>query len=47
VVRAHRLQDLVGLGILPEPAASFLDASVQAGLNILVSGATLPGTERR
>ena len=43
VVRAHRLQDLVGLGSLTEPAASFLDASVKAGLNILVSGATQAG----
>jgi pilus assembly protein CpaF len=43
VVRAHRLQDLVGLGSLTEPAASFLDVSVQAGLNILVSGATQAG----
>src|SRR4051794_31125655 len=43
VVRAHRLQNLVGLGSLTEPAASFLDASVQAGLNILVSGATQAG----
>ena len=43
VVRAHRLQDLVGLGSLTEPAAVFLDASVRAGLNILVSGATQAG----
>lgn len=47
VVRAHRLQDLVGLGSLTEPAAAFLDASVRAGLNILVSGATRTGSERR
>ena len=36
VVRAHRLQELVGLGSLTEQAAAFLDASVRAGLNILV-----------
>jgi len=43
VVRAHRLPDLVGLGSLTEQAAAFLDASVRAGLNILVSGATQAG----
>ena len=43
VVRAHRLHDLVGLGSLTEQAAAFLDASVRAGLNILVSGATQAG----
>jgi pilus assembly protein CpaF len=43
VVRAHHLQDLVGLGRLTDPAASLLEASVAAGLNILVSGATQAG----
>jgi pilus assembly protein CpaF len=43
VVRAHRLHDLVGLSSLTEQAAAFLDASVRAGLNILVSGATQAG----
>ena len=38
VVRAARLHDLVGLGSLTEPAAAFLDASVRAGLNIVVAG---------
>ena len=43
VVRAARLQDLVGLGSLTEGAASFLDASVRAGLNIVVAGGTQAG----
>lgn len=40
VVRASRLGDLVELGTLTPGAAAFLDASVKAGLNILVSGGT-------
>ncbi|GAA4811324.1 ATPase, T2SS/T4P/T4SS family [Nocardioides caeni] len=40
VVRASRLEDLVGLGTLTAAAAEFLDASVRAGLNVLVSGGT-------
>jgi len=43
VVRATHLRDLVALGSLTEGAATFLDASVRAGLNILVSGATQSG----
>jgi pilus assembly protein CpaF len=43
VVRAARLHDLVGLGSLTEQAASFLDASVRAGLNIVVAGSTQAG----
>jgi pilus assembly protein CpaF len=43
VVRAARLHDLVALGSLTEQGASFLDASVQAGLNIVVSGGTQAG----
>lgn len=43
VARARRTSDLVRLGSLTEQAAKFLDASVQAGLNILVSGATQAG----
>ena len=38
VVRAAALHDLVSLGSLSPRAASFLDASVRAGLNILVDG---------
>ncbi len=43
VLRAGRLRDLVELGSLTEPAADFLDASVKAGLNILVAGGTQAG----
>lgn len=43
VVRAHRLEDLVRSGSLSPEASRFLDASVDAGLNILVSGATQAG----
>lgn len=43
VVRAGRLADLVALGTLTSQAASFLDAAVAAGLNILVSGGTQAG----
>jgi pilus assembly protein CpaF len=43
VVRAARLHDLVALGSLTDQAAAFLDASVRAGLNILVAGATQAG----
>ena len=41
--RAWRTADLVRLGSLTPRVAAFLDASVQAGLNILVSGATQAG----
>ncbi|MBN0040275.1 CpaF family protein [Cellulosimicrobium cellulans] len=43
VVRASHLDDLVRLGSLTSQAAGFLDASVRAGLNILVAGATQAG----
>jgi pilus assembly protein CpaF len=43
VVRASRLQDLVGLGSLSDQAARFLDASVKAGLNVVVAGGTQAG----
>ena len=43
VVRASSLQDLVGLGSLTDQAARFLDASVRAGLNIVVAGGTQAG----
>lgn len=43
VVRASRLDDLVALGSLTAQAASFLDASVRAGLNIVVAGGTQAG----
>ncbi|WP_167202451.1 CpaF family protein [Actinomyces respiraculi] len=40
---ATRTADLVRLGSLTGQAAAFLDACVQAGLNVLVSGATQAG----
>ncbi|HLZ27486.1 MAG TPA: ATPase, T2SS/T4P/T4SS family [Chloroflexota bacterium] len=43
VLRAQSLHELVGLGALPGAAAEFLDAAVQAGVNILVSGPTGSG----
>jgi pilus assembly protein CpaF len=43
VVRASRLEDLVGLGSLSSRAAAFLDASVRAGLNVMVAGGTQAG----
>ena len=42
-LRAGRLSDLVQLGTLSPEAARFLEASVQAGLNILVAGGTQAG----
>ena len=43
VVRASRLAELVDLGTLTPAAAGFLEASVRAGLNILVAGGTQAG----
>jgi pilus assembly protein CpaF len=43
VLRAQSLRELVELGALPAAAADFLDAAVQAGVNILVSGPTGSG----
>src|SRR5207244_12818736 len=43
VLRAQSRQDMVELGALSAAAAEFLDASVQAGVNILVSGQTGSG----
>jgi pilus assembly protein CpaF len=43
VLRAHSLEQLVVLGTLPGPAAHFLEAAVQAGTNIIVSGPTGSG----
>jgi pilus assembly protein CpaF len=43
VLRANRLSGLVDLGSLTPHAARFLDASVRAGLNILVAGGTQAG----
>ncbi|MBA2956114.1 CpaF family protein [Nocardioides sp. MAH-18] len=43
VLRAGRLGELVELGSLTPTAAAFLEASVRAGLNILVAGGTQTG----
>jgi pilus assembly protein CpaF len=43
VLRANRLDELVRLGSLDEAVGAFLAASVAAGLNIVVSGATQAG----
>ncbi|MCZ2810234.1 ATPase, T2SS/T4P/T4SS family [Modestobacter sp. VKM Ac-2979] len=43
VLQAHSLDELVALGTLTSQVARFLEASVAAGLNILVSGGTAQG----
>ncbi|HEX2074264.1 MAG TPA: ATPase, T2SS/T4P/T4SS family, partial [Geodermatophilus sp.] len=43
VLQAHSLDELVALGALTAQAARFLEASVAAGLNILVAGGTQAG----
>jgi pilus assembly protein CpaF len=43
VLTAARLHELVELGTLTTQAATFLEASVRAGLNILVAGGTQAG----
>jgi pilus assembly protein CpaF len=43
VVRAHTLDELVGLGTLSSAAARFLEAAVVAGLNVIVAGGTQAG----
>ena len=43
VVRARSVSDLVGLGMLTEQAAVFLEAAVVSGLNIVVAGGTQSG----
>ncbi len=43
ILRASALDQLVELGTLSESAASFLDAAVQGGVNILISGPTGSG----
>jgi pilus assembly protein CpaF len=43
VLKAARLSDLVELGSLTPSAAAFLEASVRAGLNVLVAGGTQAG----
>ena len=46
VVKADHLEDLVHLGTLTRAAARFLEASVVAGLNILVAGGTQAGMKQ-
>lgn len=43
LLRAHSLDELVRLDTLSDSVAQFLDAAVQAGVNILVSGPTGSG----
>lgn len=43
ILRAYSLEQLVQIGTLTESAAQFLDAAIQAGVNILVSGSTGAG----
>jgi pilus assembly protein CpaF len=43
VLTAARLGELVELGTLTQQSAAFLEASVRAGLNVLVAGATQAG----
>jgi pilus assembly protein CpaF len=43
VLRAHSLDELVRLGTLTAPCARLLEASVVAGLNLVVAGATQAG----
>lgn len=42
-LRAHRVEELVRLDTMDEKTARFLEASVQAGLNLVVSGGTQTG----
>jgi pilus assembly protein CpaF len=43
VISADSLDELVDLGTLTPPASAFLEASVAAGLNIIVAGGTQAG----
>ncbi len=43
IVKAQRLNELVALGTLTPHAAAFLDASMMAGLNVIVAGGTQSG----
>ena len=47
VLPATRLDDLVAIGTLTTTAARFLEASVVAGLNIVVAGGTQAGAVKR
>jgi len=43
VAKAHKLDDLIALGTADRAVVDFLDASVRAGLNLVVSGGTQAG----
>ena len=43
LLRAHTLDDLIALQTLTDEAGAFLEAAVQAGLNMLISGGTGSG----
>lgn len=43
IVKADNLDDLVRLGTMTKQAATFLDAAVASGLNVLVAGGTQAG----
>jgi pilus assembly protein CpaF len=43
ILQAHSLDELVRLGSLNKTAASFLEAAVKSGLNVVVSGGTQSG----
>jgi len=43
VVQASSLEELVGFGTMTVQVARFLDAAVQAGLDVLVAGGTQSG----
>ncbi len=43
IVRPRRLSDLVELDMLTDKAAQFLEAAIDVGLNVIVSGATQAG----
>lgn len=43
VVRPRGVSDLIDLGMLTEAAGAFLEAAVDSGLNVIVSGATQAG----
>ena len=47
IVRPRTIFDLVSLGTLNQQAATFLDASVRCGLNIVVAGGTQAGNTTR
>lgn len=46
MLRAHSLDELVATGMLPAQTARFLEVTVAAGLNLLVSGGTQAGNQQ-